>query len=124
MFNLENLNHIEIKLDFKEIIEENCKEVIEKIKQNAKSMEIGGKEYINNWTYKLEKEKDNYIGVVYNQDHYRLTHLLEKGHLIKNKYGSYGYTAPREHIKPAFNSVKGKFENDMRNNTSYEITNK
>lgn len=39
--------------------------------------------------------------VVHNKTDPGLTHLLEFGHVIKNKYGSYGRTTPRPHIKPA-----------------------
>ena len=42
--------------------------------------------------------------VVHNATHYRLTHLLENSHLIKNKKGEYGRTSPEHgqviHIKP------------------------
>ena len=43
-----------------------------------------------------------YSYVVYNKDKYRLTHLLEKGHVIKNKSGgmSYGKVAAIPHIAP------------------------
>ena len=39
--------------------------------------------------------------VVANTEHYQLTHLLEKGHAIENKYGMYGRTRAKRHIKPA-----------------------
>ena len=42
-------------------------------------------EYANSWTVK--KDKKNHEFIVHNKDHYRLTHLLEYGHLIVNQYG-------------------------------------
>lgn len=41
---------------------------------------------------------DDYV--VHNATDYQLTHLLENGHVIKNKKGTYGRTHPIKHIKP------------------------
>ncbi len=54
-------------------------------------------EYARSWTWK--KDKHRYI--VHNKDHYRLTHLLNNGHVIKNKYGTYGRTLGDGHIRRA-----------------------
>lgn len=61
----------------------------------------------------MEREKIGEYGVVYNKEHYRLTHLLENGHIIKNAYGTYGRTAPRPHVKPAYDKIKDKFIDEM-----------
>lgn len=62
-------------------------------------------EYRKSWTF---EEKEIRRGkayrtemVVWNPKHYRLTHLLEKSHRIANKYGSYGRSTPKPHIRPA-----------------------
>ena len=39
--------------------------------------------------------------IVYNKTNWQLTHLLENGHVIVNKKGTYGRTHPIKHIEPA-----------------------
>ena len=55
--------------------------------------------------------------VVYSEKHYRLTHLLENGHVIRNKYGTYGRASAIKHIAPAAEAAEGKwlsvFEKEM-----------
>ena len=49
--------------------------------------------YAKGWAYKRESVRG--IGstyIIYNKDRYRLTHLLENPHKIKNKKGEYGST--------------------------------
>lgn len=121
--NIDNFNGLNIKLEYEDIIKNYCDELSLSIYTKSRLMFKGSGNYAKGWTYKVKKVKDDYEGVVYNETEYRLTHLLEKGHLIKNKYGSYGYTAPRSHIKPAFDDIKDKFINDM-SKCSYEMTNK
>jgi hypothetical protein len=72
-----------------------------------------GGEYRKSWTYQ-EKEirrGKNYRTemVVYNEKHYRLTHLLEKSHRIVNKYGEYGKTKAQPHIAPAQKNAEALF---------------
>lgn len=56
-------------------------------------------DYAQDWTY---KRTGGLSFVVYNKDHYRLTHLLEKGHAIANQHGHYSGRVPAHvHIKPA-----------------------
>ncbi|MBC1353894.1 HK97 gp10 family phage protein [Listeria innocua] len=45
-----------------------------------------------------------------------LTHLLEFGHVIKNKEGgpTIGYSPPKEHIRPAYFRGKIKFKEMMK----------
>lgn len=52
--------------------------------------------YAGAWTYK--KEGNTYI--IYNKRG-QLTHLLENGHIIRNKKGEYGRAPAHPHIKNA-----------------------
>lgn len=57
-------------------------------------------EYAKSWTYGKDtrkRSKNKNAKVVYNQKHYRLTHLLEKGHATRNG----GHTGAQPHIAPA-----------------------
>ena len=71
-------------------------------------------DYRKSWTF---KEKEIKRGksyrtelVVFNEKHYRLTHLLEKSHRIANKYGSYGMSKAQPHIAPAQKNAEEKFQ--------------
>lgn len=73
--------------------------------QNVSSFAPGGKPtgaYSKSWiNEKLPVGKLNTKQVVHNQEHYRLTHLLEKGHVIRNGTGrTYGRTGEYPHIAP------------------------
>lgn len=57
--------------------------------------------YAAGWTVKSEKGVRGMIYTVYNKKYYRLTHLLENGHVIRNKKGTYGRAPAHPHIKAA-----------------------
>ena len=81
-----------------------CREVseeaVQKLHQGGGYNGTGA--YNADWTYKYELTKRFHQGyIVYNDDHYRLAHLLEKGHLIRNgTERTYGSTSSFPHIKP------------------------
>lgn len=53
--------------------------------------------YARGWT---TKQIDKNGIVIHNSKHYQLTHLLENGHVIRNKKGTYGRTSGIKHIQP------------------------
>ena len=61
--------------------------------------------YAKSWSTK--KNRDGSV-VVYNKDHYQLTHLLENGHVIRNKKGTYGRTNGIKHIEPVEEWANGE----------------
>ena len=83
----------------KEVTDKTYKEVgkqaVDKLKATSPTRPGHG-EYARSWAVK--KVRDGYV--VYNKDHYRLTHLLEKGHVVRNKFGTYGRAPAFVHIKP------------------------
>lgn len=118
--------------ELNEILENYQEEVIEKLDKAAfttakvaikelkekspKSKRTEGGAYAKSWGYKKEKMPFGYTSyTIHNRKHYQLTHLLENGHMIKNKYGSYGRTNPIPHIKPVEIQVQdGFFEEAMK----------
>ena len=56
--------------------------------------------------------------IVHNKTDYQLTHLLEKGHIIRNKKGTYGRAPAHPHIKPveewANNKLPAEIERVLR----------
>lgn len=71
-----------------------AKEAVTKLKSS--SPHKTGK-YARGWT---TKQIDKNGIVIHNSKHYQLTHLLENGHVIRNKKGTYGRTSGIKHIQP------------------------
>ena len=90
---------------FKEVADETA----EDLRLTSPKAKDRGGEYAAGWEV-VEKESgitnESMEYVVCNPKHYRLTHLLERGHQIRNQHGGpYGRTKARRHIKKA--EVKG-----------------
>lgn len=73
----------------------------------------GPKNYAKGWSVRTKRYKYGFDGIVFNRTHPRLTHLLEKSHVIRNQHGQYGRTGPGhgqvEHIGPAAEKVEEYF---------------
>lgn len=82
---------------------------VEMLKANSPKSPGGGK-YAKSWTHKKVGKKF----VIHNKKHYRLTHLLEKGHAKVNG----GRVNPRVHIAPAEDRVIEEFEDELRRELS------
>lgn len=73
-------------------------------------------DYAESWTYKQVKltRGRGVKFVVHNKDHYRLTHLLEKSHALRNG----GRTTAQPHIKPVEQQMIQDFEDELRRGLS------
>ena len=65
-------------------------------------------DYAKGWRLKRERGRNGINDVtIHNATDYHLTHLLENGHVIRNKKGTYGRAPAHKHIAPVeeyFNS--------------------
>ncbi len=69
-------------------------ECVEKL-SNTSPQKTG--DYAKGWRLKKLSSGDV---VVHNATDYQLTHLLENGHIIRNKKGTYGRAPAHKHIRP------------------------
>jgi len=86
----------------KEVRDEVKKDIQQAAKATAKELRATSPkqsgDYARNWSVKQQGAG----WVVYNKaPTYRLTHLLEKGHVIRNQSGTYGRAPAQPHIEPA-----------------------
>ena len=84
----------DVKNATKRNIDSVSKESVQKLK-NTSPRKTGS--YSKGWAVKREGEMDV---IVHNRTDYQLTHLLENGHVIRNKKGTYGRTSGTKHIAP------------------------
>ena len=95
--------------------EETAGMCVQQLKNNSpKRQGKGGGAYARSWTVKKEGHGDIADYIVHNSKHYQLTHLLENGHVIRNKKGTYGRTHGVKHIAPAAEAAEQRFESSVR----------
>lgn len=83
--------HLDEETDLK--IKKVARKTAKRLREN--SPKNTGK-YASNWTVKNEGKG---AATVYNKNPtHRLTHLIENGHVIRNKHGTYGRVAGKKHI--------------------------
>lgn len=78
-----------------------ARESVAKLKNTSPKGSPRRRHYAEGWTAKTEKGTGNIPTlIVYNRTNWQLTHLLEDGHIIRNKKGDYGRAPAHPHIKP------------------------
>lgn len=87
------------------------KQAVSKLRNNKNSYKIRSGDYNKNWSIKVEKGRNFVHTTVYNKKHYRLTHLLEKGHATRNG----GRTKAFPHIAPVEEFVQKTFSENVKN---------
>lgn len=96
------------------------RETVAEIRSDIPAAGIGGKgDYRKSWASKQDAESKKryaYAKVVYAKDpHYRLTHLLEKGHDLIVRKKPLGRVKAFVHIRPAADDAAEKLEKYIKN---------
>ena len=106
-----------VTAQMKELLDEVDENLQRSVEKNAKDCSKGSSaklkntsprksgEYASGWTVKKLGEADY---VVYNKEGWK-THILENGHAIVNKKGTYGRVGGIKHIKPVEDEYVEKF---------------
>ena len=83
-------------------VDEVTEEATDKLRAINHWANTGTGAYAGSWTNdKIRKSRVSTAKVVHNEEHYRLTHLLENGHVIRNGTGrTFGRTGKYPHIAP------------------------
>lgn len=104
----------------KDAVDKVTKENVAEIRSDIPAAGIGGKgDYRKSWASKQDAESKKryaYAKVVYAKDpHYRLTHLLEKGHDLIVRKKPLGRVKAFVHIRPAADDAAEKLEKYVKN---------
>lgn len=92
--------------NYTQSVGENVRKAVDSTAKNAATElhsagSFKGITYKHYWTTKITKGSNFESAVVHNSQQYRLTHLLEHGHVIKNGTGrTFGRTRAFVHIAP------------------------
>lgn len=70
-------------------------------KREVQARSPGNGSYSKGWRVRNKRRSHTVEAVVYNATDPSLTHLLEKSHVIRNQFGTYGRSRPNQHIAPA-----------------------
>lgn len=104
--------------DINDIVEQSANEAAEictRQLRNTSPRRAGrGQHYANGWTMKPIRSGNLVSFTVYNRTKPQLTHLLENGHVVRNKKGTYGRAPAIKHIEPAEEAAIQKFELRVR----------
>lgn len=109
---IENIDKVKFELDMSDCIESMAEDCASLCKQRAPKR-TG--DYASGFVTKKVTNSKNEVVCIVGNENYRLVHLLENGHIVKNQFGNgkgKRRVAPRPHMRPAYEEV-------LRNIDSY-----
>lgn len=109
--NIKDFKGFDVEIDLNPITKKHAHKLAKQINQNIAGRKWTGN-YANSWTVNEKDAKPFNVYTVYT-DEYRLTHLLENGHLIVNKKGGVGWSAPRPHVKESAQKEIESFKREV-----------
>lgn len=90
-----------------------AKKGLKALKSNASS--IGGTRYKNSFKIKKTQSSSGMTEYTIFSTHYRVAHLLEKSHPMRNQTGRFfGMSTPREHWRPAEEAAIEALEEEIQ----------
>ena len=105
---LDKFNRITIDIDVDSIAKEVAESCAKNINQNIAKRGWDG---VYKDTWEVTKRGNAYVC---HSTKHQLAHLLENGHQIVNKKNGVGWSAPREHIRPAYEQAKKDLEQKVK----------
>ena len=114
--NLIDIN--DILNEYSNDIQEGITEVAIKVAENGKNkLKVTSPKktgsYRKGWRVDKRSGKGYVHATIYNATDWQLTHLLEKPHVIKNQYGTWGTSKPQVHIEPVENECIQAFQKEV-----------
>lgn len=113
--NLKNFKRIEVEIDLDSPIRTYAEKCVDVLHRTSPRGDRKSNNYADTWVVNYDKKrKGEFSGTVWNEENYRLTHLLENGHLIVNKKNGVGWANANPHIDKAYQQLKDPFIKAMQ----------
>lgn len=112
-------------LDINDLLNEYSYDIQEGIKEAAFKVAEDGKNklkvtspkrtgsYRKGWRVDKRSGTGYVHATIYNATNWQLTHLLEKPHVIRNQYGTWGTSKPQVHIEPVEKECIEAYKRDV-----------
>lgn len=112
-------------IDIKDILNEYSSDIQDGITEAAYKVAENGKnklkvtspkrtgKYRKGWRVDKRGGKGYVHATIYNATDWQLTHLLEKPHVIRNQYGTWGTSKPQVHIEPVEQECIREYQRDV-----------
>lgn len=98
-----------------DVVEETAKKATAELRKTSTGeFENRTGDYRRSWTKSITKTNISVKAVVFNKDHYRLTHLLEFGHALKRGGRTYGQVKAFPHIEGVNNMCANLVETELK----------